>query len=333
MLTALFLPNEGTPRQARRNGAKMSDPTGYREQIETSSKKGRGMAKASLDLIETMFDIAEGTQPITGRGVGYKLFSRGLIPSMKKSDMQRVYRLLKQAREQDIIPPEWIVDETRSLEISATWDNPDQFVRSLQRSYRREFWNQQPLRVQVWSEKGTVRGVLAPVLDRFGVGFNPVHGFNSATSVHDVAIDDDGRPLVVLYVGDYDPSGMYMSEKDLPNRLSKYEGDHVEIRRIAATREQMRGLTSFPAGDKQTDTRYKWFVANYGHECWELDAMDPNDLRNCVEAAIKELIEPIAWERCETVNAAERASIHDFLGSYKKWDAPDWIDEFLEGGR
>jgi hypothetical protein len=62
------------------------------------------MAKASLDLIKTMHDIAEVTQPITGRGVGYKLFSRGLITSMGRKDMKRVYRLLKEAREQGIIP-------------------------------------------------------------------------------------------------------------------------------------------------------------------------------------------------------------------------------------
>jgi hypothetical protein len=43
------------------------------EQIETSSKKVRGMAKASLDLIGRMYSIIEAVQPITGRGVGYKL--------------------------------------------------------------------------------------------------------------------------------------------------------------------------------------------------------------------------------------------------------------------
>ena len=34
--------------------------------------------------------------------------------------------------------------------------------------------------------------------------------------------------------------------------------------------------------------------------------MDPNDLRDCVEQEIKELIEPVAWERCEVVNKAEQ---------------------------
>ena len=45
------------------------------EYFETSSKKGRGMAQRSLDLIEAMHAIAEAAQPITGRGVGYKLFT------------------------------------------------------------------------------------------------------------------------------------------------------------------------------------------------------------------------------------------------------------------
>jgi len=73
---------------------------------------GRGMAQGSLDLIEAMRDIAEASQPITGRCVGYKLFVQKLIPSMERNDMRAVYRLLLTAREQGIIPWEWIVDET-----------------------------------------------------------------------------------------------------------------------------------------------------------------------------------------------------------------------------
>jgi hypothetical protein len=238
----------------------------------------RGMARASLDLIEAMREIAEAARPITGRGVGYQLFTRGLIPSMGRSDMQRVYRLLKQARENGIIPWSWIVDETRELERISTWDDPAQYARAVARSYRRDFWNQQPLRVETWSEKGTVRGVLQPVLDEYAVGFRVMHGFSSATSIREVAQDDDdGRPLMVLYVGDYDPSGLYMSEHDLPERLERYGGDHVDLQRIALLKADVPGLPSFPAADKKKDPRYRWFVKNFGHRCWELDAMDPRD--------------------------------------------------------
>jgi hypothetical protein len=150
------------------------------------------------------------------------------------------------------------------------------------------------------------------------VGFRVMHGFASATAVHDVARDYDGRDLIVLYVGDFDPSGLFMSEEDLPDRLTRYDGGHVKLRRIAITRGQAEGLPSFPAADKQKDKRYKWFISSYGNRCWELDAMDPNDLRDCVEEAIEELIEPVAWQRCAMVNKAEQESLKDIL---KGWGA------------
>jgi hypothetical protein len=137
------------------------------------------------------------------------------------------------------------------------------------------------------------------------------------TKVNELAQDYDGRRLIVLYVGDYDPSGMHMSDVDLPSRLEKYDGGHVEIRRIALLLPQTRGLPSFPASDKVDDPRYKWFVKNYGKKCWELDAMNPNDLRDCVEREILKLIEPVAWKRCEVVNRAEKESLSTILKGWK----------------
>jgi hypothetical protein len=67
-----------------------------------------------------------------------------------------------------------------------------------------------------------------------------------------------------LYVGDFDPSGLYMSEEDLPYRL------YVDLQRVALTRDHVADLPSFPATDKKKDTRYSWFHKNYGDRCWEL---------------------------------------------------------------
>ena len=44
--------------------------------------------------------------------------------------------------------------------------------------------------------------------------------------------------------------------------------------------------------------------------------MDPRDLRECTETAIGELIEPTAWARCETVNAAELESLQTILSAW-----------------
>jgi hypothetical protein len=288
------------------------------EQIETGSKKGRGrgMGQKSLDLIEAMRAIAAAVQPITGRGIGYKLFTAGLIPSMEKSEMQRVYRLLTEARERGIIPWGWIVDETRELERISAWDNPEEYARAVITSYRRDYWNQQPVRIELWSEKGTIRGVLRPALDAYGVGFRVLHGFGSATAVYEVAQRDNGRPLIAFYVGDWDPSGLCMSERDLPERLSRYGGDHVSLKRLALLRYDLAGLPSFPAADKEKDPRHDWFIANFGHRCWELDAMDPNDLRARVEQEILDLIEPTAWNRCKVTERAEQESLSGVMASW-----------------
>jgi hypothetical protein len=292
--------------------------TGY---FKTSIKKGRGRSQRSLDLIQAMYEIAEDSQPITGRGVGYKLFSLNLIPSMSRNDMQVVYRLLKEGREEGTIPWEWIVDETRELEQVATWDDPARYMRAVARSYRRDFWQQQPERIQVWSEKGTIRGVLKPVLDEYGVGFRVMHGFGSATTINDVSQADDSHPLTILYIGDFDPSGLWMSERDIPERLERYGGDHISIRRIALLRADCTLLGRRPAfnlKEKKLDPRAPWFRKTYGQLCWELDAMDPNDLRSRVEDNIKKHIEPEAWERCRVVDKAERESMRHFLDNWKQ---------------
>ena len=147
-----------------------------------------------------------------------------------------------------------------------------------------------------------------------------LHGFNSATKVYELAqeIRADKRTHSFLYVGDYDPSGLFMSEKDLPARISEYGGDHVVLKRTALTREQVAELPSFPVTNKRKDPRYRWFVRNHGARCFEIDALDPNVLRHCVENAIRKYIEPVAWSRCELVNSAELESLRKVLGRWGK---------------
>jgi hypothetical protein len=47
------------------------------EYFNPCSKKGRGRARRSLDLIEAMHDAAEAAQPITGRGIGRRTCDPG----------------------------------------------------------------------------------------------------------------------------------------------------------------------------------------------------------------------------------------------------------------
>ena len=171
-----------------------------------------------------MHEIAEAAQPITGRGVGYKLFTAGLIPSMSANGHGRVYRLLKQAREKEISLG---VDCRRDPRARAAWRHGatrQSIVRAVSRSYRRDFWQQQPDRVDGCQREGHGARRARPVLDEYGVGFLPCTASAAPPPSMTSPRTTTAAKLIVLYVGDYDPSGMYMSEEDLPDRLEKYGG-------------------------------------------------------------------------------------------------------------
>jgi hypothetical protein len=288
--------------------------------IASAPRRGRGKAQKSLELIGAARRILSEIQPASVRAVCYKLLNEKLIPSMAKSETNRVGQQLTWAREHGLIPWWWIVDGTRAIAQPTTWDSPEKILRAATRGYRRDWWEQQRTRLLLCSEKSTVSGTVWPITDQYGVGFLSLHGYGSTTSAHRVAelsVEDD-RPLTVLYIGDHDPSGMDMSERDLPTRLERY-GGAADIKRIALTADDVAdpSLPSFPTDEKRKDPRHGWYVQRYGRRFWELDALDPNTLRERVETAIREYIDWPAWERCEKVEEAERASLLEVAAAWK----------------
>ena len=287
----------------------------------------RGKMAKTLALIDACYAILQEIQPATVRAVCYQLFIRSLITSMDKLSTNRMSRQLVYAREQDIVPWEWVVEEDGGVERPGTWATPETFIPVVLQGYRKDRWAHQSRRVEVWSEKGTIRGTLAPVLAKYGVIFRKMGGYSSATKLHDAAVesldtsDATAQPLVILYCGDYDPSGMHMSAVDIPARLARY-GGQTTLTRVALAREECHPLystlPSFPVADKKADPRYKWFVAWYGHVCWEVDALSPVALRDRVAAAIEQYLDWDAWLRCDAVEAAEQRSLAQVLGNWPR---------------
>ncbi|MGH8229714.1 MAG: hypothetical protein ACREU3_17730 [Steroidobacteraceae bacterium] len=280
----------------------------------------RGRGKRGVEIIATATSILEEIQPASVRAICYRLFVAGLIPNMAKSATNAVSRMLTQAREAGEIPWEWIVDESREAEVAPRWSGPEAIIRSAVRQYRKDYWQDQDFRVEVWSEKGTVRGTLAPVLDEYGVTFRVMHGYASATVINEIAtysmaIED--KPLVALYVGDWDPSGKHMSDVDLPERLEKY-GAAVDLERVALLHEDLRNLPSFSIETKSKDPRYRWFRDEIGTACYELDAMPPPGLRARVTEMIESYIDLPLWEHAKAIEAVEVESMEDF---HKSWQA------------
>lgn len=138
------------------------------------------------------------------------------------------------------------------------------------------------------------------------------HGHCSATAAYDLAQRSKrhNRPLRVLYVADHDPSGMQMSEVDLPERLTRY-GGNAEITRIAITRPDMSALPDFSANDKLKNPNRRWYLRIYGERCVELDAMSPNDLRARVRDAVLAHVDREVWGESLERNQDEQDRLAD----------------------
>jgi hypothetical protein len=107
---------------------------------QSRHQNGRGKAPATIALVRAAYDIAEQSKPITVRGIAYKLFTQGHIPNMSRNAVNKVSRHITKAREDGIIPWEWIVDENRVAERVNAWSNPDEIIQAAVNGYRRNNW-------------------------------------------------------------------------------------------------------------------------------------------------------------------------------------------------
>lgn len=284
----------------------------------TLPHRRRGKSDSTIRLQSAILEIVSERHPITVRGVCYALFTKGLLPDMSVNSTGKISRVMTDMREHDVLDWTQVVDGSRAVDRTSSWSDPSAIIRAAVNGYRRDNWQDQPRLVEVWSEKSTVQGVLKPVLDDLGVTFRVMKGFGSFTAVRQAAEDSLELPEhvdgVVLYVGDWDASGLYMSDMDLPARLARY-GSRWEFRRIALMRDDLDGLPHFPTATKSGDVRLGWYLDHTTadpQKCWELDAMDPNALRQRVRAETTALMDLDAWEHALKVERAQQSSMTRF---------------------
>jgi hypothetical protein len=83
-----------------------------------------------------------------------------------------------------------------------------------------------------------------------------------------------GKNIVLLHLGDHDPSGVDMS-RDIQDRNVLFQNFGLEFKRLALNMNQIRQYNPPPNPTKITDSRAGAYIEKYGKECWELDALEP----------------------------------------------------------
>ena len=91
----------------------------------------------------------------------------------------------------------------------------------------------------------------------------------------------------IIHLGDHDPSGIDMT-RDIQERLEMFGAD-VEVKRVALTMNQVQTYNPPPNPAKITDSRCGKYIAEYGDESWELDALEPQMLTKLIHDEVTAL--------------------------------------------
>ncbi len=247
---------------------------------------------------------------LTLRQLYYRLVSKRLIPNTINS-YKRLSRIMVKAREQRDVPVNCLEDRSRRIlgRGDTGYASAEEFLRrriaGLKESYK-EFtmpmWDDQPNYVLVSLEKDALSRLMSDIANQYSVRTFPTRGYPSFTYVNRMATYIrkrlKGKPTVVLYFGDFDPSGIDI-ERDLAERLRKYDAGDFKVIRIALTKDQIQQYDLPPMPVKRSDARSESFLESYGDLSVELDALDPNTLKLMVAQSIASNIDLDLWRKKE----------------------------------
>jgi len=247
---------------------------------------------AGVPLIEEQYSIIGG--PMTVRRIFYIFVSEGLIKN-NHGQYQQLSDKLSRAREQGVVPWEYIYDGSRRMVLPDVYDpddlqipNPDWFMRdptSEQENY-----------VEVWVEKAGNIPILEPICKKYFVRLVSTGGRTSVTYKHQGANRFLGwgeKVGTILYISDLDADGEHFPVETY-EYLNDVEGVPVNVKKVILTYDQVKEQ-SLPVllkdYKKSKNKRFvKDFLSKYGSIQVEIDALSVDVMRATLEAELSGLL-------------------------------------------
>jgi hypothetical protein len=265
-------------------------------------KKTRALIDIILKLVQK-YDI-----PLTVRQIHYLLVE---TPQARHPNTQaaynRVSRVVTDMRYGGLLDWDKIVDETRTVYKQSSYKDINQAITSFLERYRRDRWRGSDRYLEVWVEKRTLVNLFYSITNEYDVHLASGAGFSSATYIHEAAsrlapCHQARKKILVLYFGDLDPSGDFMSE-DLETRFAEW-GIDLSIERICLNEKHLDQYMlpkrfDVPArkGGRvynkiREDPRARRFFDKYGELFQvELEALDPVILTGLLRDSISKYVD------------------------------------------
>jgi hypothetical protein len=254
--------------------------------------------KACITAIRVaILDVIGDDPPMTVRQVFYQLVARGVIEKTEQQYQNTVIRLMADMRLSGELPYRWVVDESRRVRITQTYDNISDALDQTAEFYRRSALAQSDTYVEIWSEKDALAGAMSEVTEEYDVPLMVSRGMPSLTFLHSSALEikraaENGKRSHIYQFGDHDPSGVLIP-KTIERRLTEMcEGFGClppNVKRVALTEAQIR---RYRLPTRPTKRDGNTHAGEFVGESVELDAMPPRLLRDMVRKVIERHVSP-----------------------------------------
>lgn len=276
-----------------------------------------------VDYVNEILD--QYSMPLTLRQIFYRLVASYEYPN-KSSAYTQLSKQLVLARIREHIDESLIEDRSREfLGGDHGFEDPQSYFYhqtskflSSPKHYNRRMWTTQPEFVVVWVEKDALSRVFSKIAERFNVVTAPSRGYASYTyiikAIEQLPAD---KPTTILHFADHDPSGLDMT-RDLHKRFNEYSGLEVKVERIALNHGQVETYHLSPNPTKTADPRASDYIAKFGNQCWELDAIEPSELESLVSKAITKHIDVAPWKKTFEQEKKERQKLETLFSSITK---------------
>jgi hypothetical protein len=271
-------------------------------------------------LRAAIHDVIEDDPPMTVRQVFYQLVAHGVIEKTEDQYQSTVIRLMTEMRLDGSLPYSWVVDETRRVRVTQTYDSIEHALEETAKFYRRSALEQSADYIEVWVEKDALSGALWDVTSDYDVPLMVSRGMPSLTFLHGTAEAIEraakrGKDSFIYQFGDHDPSGVLIPktiESRLAEMCERLDVQAPYVERVALTEKQIKRYRLPTRPTKRNGNRH---AHGFAGDSVELDALPPRTLRDMVREVIERHISPEATEALRTAEDSERELL-------RAWRAP-----------
>ena len=282
-------------------------------------------------ILENSIDIIPKYEAgiLTLRGLHYKLVGRGMINHDRL--YKRTIAVMIEARREGLVEYETFSDYERSMIGTTDYieTDVDEQISEAKRSvkiwmeyYYKNRWENQEFYVEVFIEKKTLIGVFDKVCTQNKVALGACKGYPSLTFLNETAkrfkeAGNEDKKLVIIYFGDYDPSGEDIPRSISDNLAKDFDID-VKVHRAALMGDQVVEWNLPPAPVKQGDSRSAGWD---GFGQVELDAVDPEQLQELCQESIDMFFDNDSYndllEQAETERTKYQKEMKEFVINIK----------------